>query len=213
MDRDTRLPLFPLRTVLFPGGRLPLQIFEVRYLDMIGRAHREGTPFGVVCLTEGEEVRAADPAAFGSEAFHPIGTLARIDFLERPRPGLLQIRCTGQQRFRIERPLCLPHGLWVGEATLLPDDQPLPLPADLEPIGLALARVVDDLREQGLADEELPVQGPWQFDDCGWVANRWCDLLPLPNAVKQRLLEQESPLLRLELVADALDQLRKGPFG
>ena len=62
-----------------------------------------------------------------------------------------------------------------------------------------------------LADEELPVQGPWQFDDCGWVANRWCDLLPLPTAVKQRLLELESPLLRLELVADALDQLRNGP--
>lgn len=208
MDRDNRLPLFPLRTVLFPGGRLPLQIFEVRYLDMIGRAHRDGTPFGVVCLTEGEEVRAADPAAFGSEAFHQVGTLARVDHLERPRPGLLRVHCTGTRRFRLERSECLPHGLWVGEVSLLVDDAQVTIPADLEHVAIALERVAADLREQGAPEDELPMQPPWQFDACGWVANRWCELLPLPMAVKQRLLELESPLLRLELVADALDELR-----
>jgi Lon protease-like protein len=213
MDRDTRLPLFPLRTVLFPGGHLPLQIFEVRYLDMIGRAHREGTPFGVVCLTEGDEVRRAVDGGFQAEAFHPFGTLARVDDLVRPKPGLLGVRCTGLQRFRLERSECLPHGLWVGEADILPDDTAVPIPSDLEHAAVALERVVEDLRAQGIADVDMPIQGPWRFDDCGWVANRWCDLLPLSNALRQQLLVVDSPLVRLELVADALDRFRQPDRG
>ena len=125
---DTRLlPLFPLNTVLFPGGHLPLQIFEVRYLDMVQRAWREGSPFGVVCLTEGEEVRRAPDGAAAPEAFHTVGTLARIERLDRPRPGLLGIHCRGHQRFRLERFECLAHGLWVGEAETLPDDPAVPV--------------------------------------------------------------------------------------
>lgn len=209
MDRDTSLPLFPLRTVLFPGGRLPLQVFEVRYLDMIGRAHREGIPFGVVCLTEGDEVRRNVDGGFQAEAFHPFGTLARIDHLDRPRPGLLNIQCTGLQRFRLERTECLPHGLWVGDAETLPDDPRVPIPSDLEHTRIALQRVVSDLREQGVGDDDMPLQAPWRFDDCGWVANRWCDLLPLSNTLRQQLLVVDSPLVRLELVADALDRYRQ----
>jgi len=209
MDRDSRLPLFPLRTVLFPGGCLPLQIFEVRYLDMIGRAHRENIPFGVVCLTEGDEVRRDVDGSYLSEAFHPFGTLARIDGLEQPRPGLLSIRCTGLQRFRLVYAECLPHGLWVGDAETLPDDPSVPIPSDLEHTRLALQRVVTDLQAQGVAEDEMPIQGPWCFDDCGWVANRWCDLLPLSNSLRQQLLAVDSPLVRLELVSDALDRFRR----
>jgi len=209
MDRDTRLPLFPLRTVLFPGGRLPLQIFEVRYLDMIGQAHREDMPFGVVCLTEGDEVRHSVDGSFLSEAFHPFGTLARIDRLERPRPGLLTVRCTGLQRFRLECAECLPHGLWVGNADTLPDDPRVPIPSDLAHTRVALQRVVTDLHAQGVGEEEMPIQGPWRYDDCDWVANRWCDLLPLSNTLRQQLLVVDSPLVRLELVADALDRFRQ----
>ena len=83
MDADAELsmPLFPLRTVLFPDGLLPLQIFEPRYLDMIAHRHRHAAPFGVVCLSEGSEVRRPAPGldgdGFAPEAFHPIGTLAR----------------------------------------------------------------------------------------------------------------------------------------
>jgi len=211
MDPDARLPLFPLRTVLFPGGHLPLQIFEVRYLDMVQRAHRDGTPFGVVCLTEGEEVRRASDGGFHAEAFHTVGTLARIDQLDRPRPGLLGIRCSGQQRFRLARFECLPHGLWVGEAELLPDDPVVPIPSDLEHTAIALERVVADLKAQDVADADMPVQGPGRFDDCGWVANRWCDLLPLSNGLRQQLLVVDSPLVRLELVADALERYRLPP--
>ena len=104
----TQLPLFPLRTALFPGGSLPLRIFEVRYLDMIGRCHKAGGPFGVVCLSEGSEVRrrmasadstVASGDGFAHEAFFPIGTLARITRLERPQPGLMMIGCSAHNVF------------------------------------------------------------------------------------------------------------------
>src|SRR5688572_8914113 len=91
------LPLFPLGTVLFPDGVLPLRIFEVRYLDMIGRCHKAGAPFGVVLLTQGGEVR--HPTS--KEAFSHVGTLATISEFETPRPGLMMIRASGAQRFRI----------------------------------------------------------------------------------------------------------------
>lgn len=209
MTNDARVPLFPLRTVLFPGGRLPLQVFEVRYLDMVQRAWRDGTPFGVVCLTEGDEVRRSVDGSFVTEAFHREGTFARIERLDRPRPGLLTVRCSGISRFRLVGDVaCLPHGLWMGDAEELSDDPAVPIPSDLEHTGLALARVVDDLRAQGLDDDALPLQGPWQFDDCGWVANRWSELLPLSAAHRQQLLMVDSPLVRLELVADELERFR-----
>src|SRR5438067_1657639 len=123
----TGLPLFPLNTVLFPGGALPLRIFEVRYLDMIGTRHKAGQPFGVVCLSEGSETRrraagAATGDGFAHEAFFPLGTLARIVEFERPQPGLMMIACVGAQRFRVTRSEQLKHGLWVADVELLADD-------------------------------------------------------------------------------------------
>ena len=129
------LPLFPLGTVLFPGGWLPLQIFEVRYLDMVQRCHARGEPFGVVTLSEGSEVQrpAGEPGqAFAREAFGAVGTLAHIETLERPQPGLLLIGCRGGQRFRLRSSDKLKHGLWMGDAELLPADPPMAIPDDLE---------------------------------------------------------------------------------
>ncbi len=124
----TSLPLFPLGAVLYPGGTLPLRIFEVRYLDMVRKCHRSGAPFGVVLLTRGSEVTKAGTDATSapgsaSEAFCPVGTLATITQCEAPQPGLLVVRCTGTRRFRITRSEKLKHGLWIGDVTLLPDDQ------------------------------------------------------------------------------------------
>lgn len=198
-----QLPLFPLQMVLFPGTRLPLQIFEVRYLDMISRCHREGQPFGVVALTEGREVQQPGDGPSGdgyaNEAFHSVGTLARIERLERPRPGLLMIECLGTQRFRLDAFERLRHGLWVGDATVLSADTPIEPPDDLEPTALTLQALLQELKSDS---------GEPQLHDCGWVANRWAQLLPLQPAVKQRLLETDSPLLRLELVTDLLETLR-----
>lgn len=201
------LPLFPLGSVLFPGGLLPLRIFEVRYLDMVRKCHRAGAPFGVVALSQGHEVR--QPGA--TEAFHGVGTLATIEQLSTPQPGLLMIRCRGTTRFRIDRHDQLRHGLWVADVTQLPDDPPVAVPLDLLPAAEALQRLIQTLQAREVPVDELPMQPPWQLDDCGWVANRWCELLPLPTEAKQRLMSLDNPLVRLELVGDMLGKFNIGP--
>lgn len=198
----TCLPLFPLGTVLFPGGQLPLRVFEVRYLDMIGRCHRAGAPFGVVALAQGQEVRT--PGA-PRERLQPVGTLARITALEQPQPGLLLIQCQGEQRFRIDQPHQLRHGLWVADVSLLPPDPVVTIPDDLQAAARTLRRAHDSLRRQPRGPA-LPAADALDYDDCGWVANRWCELLPLPTATRQHLMSLDSPLLRLELVADMLSR-------
>ena len=199
------LPLFPLGSVLFPGALLPLRVFEVRYLDMVGKAYKAGTPFGVVCLTQGSEVRVAGAQA---EQFATVGTLARIDRLASPQPGLQQVDCVGTQRFRVRGSQRLVNGLWTASVELLADDVALPVPDDLQHVAQALRRVIETLQErrraEQAADMRLPLREPWHFDDCGWVANRWCELLPVPAPLKQRLMALDSPLMRLELVSDLL---------
>ena len=196
------LPLFPLGAVLFPGGVLPLRIFEVRYLDMIGKCHKAGAPFGVVALTQGTEVRRPGSDA---DAFHHVGTLATITTVEMPQPGLMTIRCHGEQRFRISRSEQLRHGLWIADVQRLDDDLPVPVPDDLKPAALALERLQDSLRARQTPGSPAPqFAGPMHFDDCGWLANRWCEILPVPLELKQRLMQLDNPLVRLELVSDIL---------
>lgn len=199
------LPLFPLGTVLFPDGLLPLRIFEVRYLDMIGRCHKNGAPFGVVSLTQGTEVRRAGGEA---ETFAEVGTLAVIHEFDAPQAGLLQIECVGTQRFRLRSSELQKYGLWTAEVEALPDDLPLALPEDLQHTADALRRLVDTLEERRRMEvgdgARLPIGEPRRFEDCGWVANRWCELLPMRTDLKQRLMALDSPLMRLELVGDLL---------
>lgn len=213
---DVTLPLFPLQTVLFPGGLLPLRIFEVRYLDLIGRCHKEGAPFGVVCMTQGSEVRQppagnsnnAEGQAFEPEAFHPVGTLATIVAFERVQPGLILLRCTGGKRFKLSRSEQLRHGLWVGDAEWLAPDLAVSVPADLEYVQLGLQKLVTHLISTVSAEEASPFQTPFYWGDSGWVANRWCELLPVSPQLKQQLMALENPLLRLELIADLLERLK-----
>jgi Lon protease-like protein len=210
------LPLFPLQSVLFPGGLLPLRIFEVRYLDMIGRGHKAGTPFGVVCLSQGSEVRrppqpgeeaAPSGDGFANEAFFEVGTLARIDELQRPQPGLMMIRCSGTQRFRVQRSEQLKHGLWTADVELIADDPPVAVPEDLVHTRAALQHLVRRIEQQVEHAADVPLLQPYRWDDCGWLANRWCELLPLNPELKHRFMSLDNPLLRLELVADTLAQM------
>jgi Lon protease-like protein len=207
----SQLPLFPLQTVLFPGGWMPLRIFEVRYLDMIKRCHAAGAPFGVVCLSEGSEVRRVDPASadgFAQEAFHPVGTVARIEQIEHPQPGLMLIHCRGLQRFHITTRQRLAHGLWVADVQLDEPERMIAVPDHLRSTRDALQRVLANLKErEPEAMNELPLQPPYQWDDSGWVANRWTELLPAPAELKQRLMALDNPMLRLELISDLLDKL------
>lgn len=212
VDMDA-LPLFPLGTVLFPGGSLSLQIFEVRYLDMIGKCHKSGTPFGVVSLVKGKEVRTLDSnkptgEGFAQEQFADVGTLARIVEFSAPQAGLMVVRCVGGERFRIQSRNQLKHGLWVADVNHFAPDATLPIPQDLQPIAHALSRLIENQRNGEAMFEPLPIELPYRFDDCAWVANRWCDLLALPAYVKQNLLQLDNPLLRLELVGDILGKLQ-----
>lgn len=200
---DTEIPLFPLRSVLFPGGYLPLRIFEPRYLDMVQRCHAQGRPFGVVALTEGHEVRQRDGEGFVREAFHDLGTLARIEHFAHEQPGLISLRTRGTGRFRLLSARCLSHGLWVGTPAPLPDDAAVPVPDDLRSAARHLQQLLVSWRER--AAEELPLRPPYHWDDAGWLANRWAELLPMPLAERQRLMALDNPLLRLELVVDRLD--------
>jgi Lon protease-like protein len=201
------LPLFPLNTVLFPGGSLQLQIFEVRYLDLIGRCHKTGAPFGVVSLLQGAEVRRQDPAGegFAQEEFVDIGTLATVTEFSAPQAGLMLVRCTAGERFRITRRERLKHGLWVADVQGLQPDKVMPVPDDLKVVAQALESLLDNLQQRTDA-AQLPVQPPYRFDDCAWVANRWCELLQLPPQLRQGLMQLDNPLLRLELVGDFLNR-------
>ncbi|WP_029554627.1 LON peptidase substrate-binding domain-containing protein, partial [Verminephrobacter aporrectodeae] len=179
------LPLFPLECVLFPDGRLALRVFELRYLDMVRKCHRAGAPFGVVALTEGREVRSAGAP---EERFHDVGSLALIEQIDNPQPGLITLLCRGAQRFRITRREQLPRGLWIADVEHIDPDRTLPVPEDLSRVATTLALALRALAQR---DPERPAAihpTAAQLDDCGWVANRWCELLPVPLALRQRLM-------------------------
>jgi len=203
------LPLFPLGTVLFPGGYLPLRIFEVRYLDMVRKCCAAGAPFGVVTLSQGNEVQ--QPGAH--EVFSRTGTLATITEYSSPQPGLMLIRCHGTRRFRTTSEPQRQYGLWTADMEYLDDDGPVPVPEHLVSTAEALEQFMETLQRRGIPPEQMPWQEPMQLGDCGWVANRWAELLPLPAPVKLNLMALDSPLLRLELVNDLLARHQIGPPG
>lgn len=196
----TSIPLFPLNTVLFPDGYLPLQIFEVRYLDMVKKCIASGQPFGVVPLLAGNEVRLPDAHELLAEA----GTMARIVEWSAPRPGLFQIACVGGERLRLLSSTRKRHGLWMGDVETLAPDLPFAIGPEQQYVADALGELIASLQQGKTGADQMPMIEPFRLYDCGWVANRWCELLPLATEQKLRLLCLDSPLLRLELVADAL---------
>jgi len=196
------IPLFPLNTVLFPDGHLPLQVFEVRYLDMVKKCIANGEQFGVVALEVGIEVRRPDQR----EVLSPVGTMARIADWSAPMPTLLHLSCVGTQRFRVVSSAQLKHGLWMAEVDMLDDDRVLPVPAEQQDVADALGAVIRSLQQRQVPPDQMPMLVPYRLDDCGWVANRWCELLRLELGQKQLLLAQQNPVLRLELVQDILSE-------
>ncbi len=183
----TTLPLFPLHTVLFPGGPLALRIFEPRYLDMVRRCTREQTSFGVVAILEGAEAGAAARIA-------TVGTEARIVDFDALPDGLLGIRCLGGGRLRVLRRWQQGDGLNLAEVQPLPPSPACALPVEF-------AHLADLLRDV------LPRLGPLyegletRHGDAGWVADRWAEVLPLTPQQKLVLLEEDDPLARVAQVA------------
>ncbi|HNW62977.1 MAG TPA: LON peptidase substrate-binding domain-containing protein [Piscinibacter sp.] len=192
----TDLPLFPLQTVLFPGGLLSLKVFEARYLDLVSTCLRERRPFGVVALHKGNEVRRGEE----SIVFEDIGVTAELLEVDSAQPGILHLRCRGTQRFRIGATRQQPDGLWIASAQMLPDDTTAAPGEALHETVRGLANAIASLKGKGVE----PFEQPYQFDSAGWVANRWCEILPISLAAKQKLMELPDPRVRLELVDEFL---------
>jgi uncharacterized protein len=208
------LPLFPLTTILFPDGLLPLQIFELRYLNMVKKCIANGTDFGVVAQTVHRNTAAESPATteanasalpMSQETFTAMGTSAKIVSHFVPQPGLIRIDCVGGQRFSIVNTQQETSGLWVAQVQPIAADLAIPVPDELLEAVTALRHVITTLASQATDNSYMPIAKPYLFDDCGWVANRWCELIPMQPAERQRLLTLDNPLIRLELVHDLLE--------
>jgi uncharacterized protein len=187
------IALFPLNVVIFPQGLLPLRIFETRYLDMVKASYKTQSEFGVV---------AAFADAHPHFPFCEVGTAVKIVDFDVPELGLINIRCHATERFRIISVHQQKDGLWLGEVTSIANDITISLPDDLVKTADSLRQLINALLKQGYTEATLPIAQPYLFDDCAWVANRWIELLNLPLEQKQRFLELDSPLVRLELIQD-----------
>ena len=181
---NSDIALFPLHTVLFPGGPLPLRIFETRYTDMVRNCMREQQPFGVVLIQEGEE---AGPVATTAT----VGCSARIVDFYTLQDGLLGISCVGERKFSVQRVWRAPDGLNVGEVSWLEPEPRITLPEEYAQFGASVRRAVAELAEHYQHVEK-------HFDDAAWIGARITELIPIGLNEKQVLLELDDPIARLD---------------
>lgn len=193
------LALFPLEAVLFPEGTLGLHVFEKRYITMMRKCKDLNAPFGVVTLHAKSPARRPDGtcALFSAE-----GTVATIEQMQEQEDGQLSIVCRGGARFRIRQHQQIPQGVWIADVRHMPADAIVNIPQDLIATSHALATVLQTKQQPRIHS----APAPQQLQNCGWVANRWCELLPIPVSLKHSLMALENPLLRLELVAEVLEK-------
>ncbi len=197
------LPLFPLGTTLYPSGILSLKIFEVRYLDMIKTCVKDNTHFGIVTIDQGSEVRTP----LDKISFARIGTFANITHFDVIQPSLYFIQCQGGARFTIRGCERKKNGLWVADVESMDNDMAIPIPPELKVASDTLQQVIQSMTKQGLSEQQMPFATPYLLNDCGWVANRWCEILPLSAGQREHLLGLENPRLRLDLVFDILEEI------
>jgi uncharacterized protein len=183
---QSETPLFPLNTVLFPGGVLPLRVFEARYVDMVKRCMREGKAFGVVLIQDGVE-------AAGEAIAYSVGTLAQIVDFDQLPDKLLGITSRGTQRFRSLTTRVQQDGLHVAHIELLAPDPAIELPEEFA-------------RYAKLLEQALPQMGDFfkhlepNYSDAAWVSGRLAEIMPLALQDKQRLLELDDPIERLRIL-------------
>ncbi len=185
------VPIFPLNTVLFPGGLLPLRVFEARYMDMTRDCMKRDQPFGVCLIREGSEVGA--PAVP-----EEVGCLASILEWDMQQQGILNIKTRGGQRFRIVARRTGEQGLTSADIELIPAEQSAAVPQEFASCARLLEMVV--------ADQGKPIFAePHAFDDASWVGYRLAEILPVPLVAKQKLLELSDSLGRLSILQRFLE--------
>jgi uncharacterized protein len=178
-------PLFPLSTVLFPGGPLPLRIFETRYVDMVRYCMRQSCPFGGMLIRAGSEVGAQSAGEMSL-----VGTTARIvDFSSLP-DGLLGITCIGERKFSVTKHWQQSDGLHLGDIEFAAREKQIDLPGEFLHLGELLRKVLPELGE-------LYANVPKHFSDASWVGCRLAEILPMSLAEKQYCLELDDPVARL----------------
>ncbi len=184
------LPLFPLNTVIFPGGRLPLRIFEQRYLDLVKHAIADNTTFGVCAIREGGEV--------GTPAVpHAVGTRVRIIEWDMPQVGILHIETEGLDRFVVRSTRTEPSGLLIGQVEPVSAEAPVAIPDEFELAAEVLEHIVGEYGEARFPP-------PHALDDAVWVGYRLSEVLPLKRSIRQNLLEMNDSLARLRILVEIL---------
>lgn len=191
----SEIPIFPLRTVLFPGGQLPLRIFEQRYLDMVRHCTRTDTGFGVCFLVEKGE---ADSPARSAR----VGTLAHIVDWYTMEDGLLGLTAVGSSRFVLGEDRRTDSGLMMGEVEWLPEPPSTDVPVTYDVLSQVLARFMEK------ASDHYPDYEPEHLQDASWVGYRLSELLPLGGVEKQHLLELSDPLHRLQNLLELLPRFQ-----
>lgn len=191
------IPLFPLNTVLFPGGMLPLKVFEPRYTEMVSNCLKGKKPFGVCLIRNGPESDApAQP--------EDVGCLAEIIDWDMHQPGVLNIQVTGTQRFHIEHTRTEQNGLTIATVVYIATEPPQPLPKKHEACATVLRRIIEHLGAERFA-------APLRYDDAVWVGYRLAELLPLKRSVRQDMLVMNDSVARIEILHRFLAQ--QGLFG
>lgn len=185
LKRPAEIPLFPLNTVLFPGGPLPLRIFETRYLDMVSDCLKREQGFGVCLVEQSSET--------GPAHTYTAGTLARIRDWSNGPDGLLNILALGSQRFRVTRVRTQHNGLNTAEVEWLPAEPALPLPETAKPLAELLQQILAQIQERY-------TQVTCAYEDASWVGYRLAEILPLPLAQRQYLLEITDARMRLDII-------------
>jgi Lon protease-like protein len=202
-DHTPWLPLFPLNTVLFPDGVLPLRVFEARYIDMVRDCMKREAPFGVVLIKSGKEVGAvAEP--------EDVGCLAHIAQWDMVSLGVLLLRTQGGERFRILETRALPDQRLEARIEMLATDGAAPFSDMHVRCAAALKMVIDDINAKAPPEQantiDSPFAQPIRLDDATWVANRWCEILPISLKARQKLLELDDAQDRLQVIYQYLQQ-------
>lgn len=186
------IPVFPLKTVLFPGGKLPLKVFEPRYMDMVSACIRDSKPFGICLILDGEET--------GKPAQHvTTGSLSEIKEWDMPQLGVLNIQVLGIQRFHIEDKRIESNGLIMARAVHIAPEPPHPLPPNHQACATLLHRLIEHLGVERFAP-------PLNYEDAVWVSYRLAELLPLKLSARQNMLEMNDSQVRIEILHSFLTQ-------
>ena len=191
-DRED-LPIFPLRTILFPGSKLPLRIFEPRYIDMVSRSMREDSDFGIILSRE-----STDPKMFET---YDTGTLAKIIDWDQGGDGLLGITTLGTQKFRLKELNKQEDGLNIGSIERIEKE------GDYKPLKEFTHLV--ELLQAILEDVNIYDDNEKNFDSASWISYRFAEILPLRLEDKQKCLEIDDPIIRLNFLEPLIKMIRE----